>query len=440
MHSPRLRSLGLSLALALLLSTATARAQDLDPAAPPTDPAPATEGAPGETGGPSLTGDAEGDGGKKKKKKKGGDAADEEVAPAVTFKGRVFFRGGYFDYGDAKMPDINGDIRQRRGVKLTVPSARFGLKVKPLDWITVNLELDITGRPEMKDGFVQAKQDPFMARVGQFKMPALAIFLESPWTLPLARRGMLNEILVDQLQISGRRPGAVAQWQGGGSLDPEVTVGVFQGSGWYDGEFDAFNEETIYGQSPIGRFAITPGGVEIAAWGQLRSFNADISLPDPRRFWAAGLDVIGDHTFAASGLRYWIEAVAGQSWMDANRSDDEFTQFRAARALIAYRRGGIIEGEGFFEPYVMVGAMDPDTRELPDPMAAMPTAERGSDLIWEAKVGINLGYWKKARLILEYERTKFGDFIPAYFHDTDQFNPNPFHDSHAVLLQAGAAF
>jgi hypothetical protein len=427
MYTARTRPFAAALAFPFFLSAAAAHAQAPDPAAPPATPP--AEGAPtGETGAPAMTGDGGVEGVKKKKKKDKEGAADGEAAePRVEFKGRVFARAGYFNYGEGL--DIDGNPKTIQGLRLTVPSARFGLKAKPLDWVTVNLELDIAGnRPEMKDGFVQAKNKPFMVRAGQFKTPALAIFIESPWTLPVVRRGIINDILLDQFQLSGRRPGAIAQWQGGGSLDPQVTLGAFQGSQWATDEFEYVGERTFFGQSPMGRLSITPGGVELAAWGQMRVFPAVTEPPqmDPWRFWAAGLDVTADHTFASGGLRYWIEAVTGSSWLDEAPQDDTFTTFYAGRALLAFRLGGVNEGDRFFEPYVMVGAVEPDTNV-------------DGDLIWEAKVGINVGHWRNTRLTLEYEMAEFGDNIPTFLHDPAD-GPTPFADSKAVLLQAGAAF
>jgi len=95
--------------------------------------------------------------------------------------------------------------------------------------------------------------------------------------------------------------------------------------------------------------------------------------------------------------------------------------FAAARALVAYRFGGLSLGAPYVEPFGFFALLDPDTEVV-------------HDFVSEAAVGVAAGFWDRARLSLQAERTRAQRNFPEAFLD-DQ---SPDHMS--LLLQAGARF
>ena len=165
----------------------------------------------------------------------------------------------------AAVPQVDRDT-----LNLEVSSARFGLKVEVLDWVSLVLEGEFAGNVKLRDGFVQAKRKHWAVRGGQFKMPISVFTLESPWQLPLARRGWLHELLSDHMLLSGRREGFQAQALGGGSLDPALTVGAFRSIQWGTDAGDAIPNPGLDDQTLVARLSVTPKGIEVAAVGQRR--------------------------------------------------------------------------------------------------------------------------------------------------------------------------
>jgi len=75
----------------------------------------------------------------------------------------------------------------------------------------------------------------------------------------------------------------------------------------------------------------------------------------------------------------------------------------------------------YVEPYALGAALDPD-------------ADVTTDLLWEGVLGVNVGYWRRARLSLQGEINKGQRNFP-----TSVFaGPPP--DRLGVILQAGVAF
>ena len=94
-------------------------------------------------------------------------------------------------------------------LSLSVPSARASAcGSSMLEWVSLVLEAEIAGNVRLRDGFVQAKQaSTGWCAPGSSRCPSPSFHLESPWTLPLARRGWLHELLSDHMLLSGRREG-----------------------------------------------------------------------------------------------------------------------------------------------------------------------------------------------------------------------------------------
>ena len=104
-------------------------------------------------------------------------------------------------------------------------------------------------------------------RAGNFKMPFSAIQLTSIWTLPMADRGLIDNVLVKRLQIAGRAIGATVAVELPGAWRPAVRAGVFQGTD------DAGNELAVgaqdrFGQDAVVRATVRPAaGLELGAAG-----------------------------------------------------------------------------------------------------------------------------------------------------------------------------
>ncbi|MES1165289.1 MAG: hypothetical protein ABUR63_06015, partial [Verrucomicrobiota bacterium] len=311
-----------------------------------------------------------------------------------------------------------------RSLDLSVPHARLEASYQtPVEWLTAKIEVDVAGKPDMKDGYVQAKGRYLTGRLGQFKVPVAAIETESPWTLPLARRGLVHDLLVDWLDYGGRRPGGLFTARGHGGVKPRLSLGAFQGSvleslAPNERKTDPLFRRSLTSQSLIARAQIEIGATDVGVYYQHRIGSPAIG--QPKRYWTAGADAKVDHTFEGGGLRVWADAIAGASWYRQG-ADLGDTTFMAGRVLVAYRWGGVAVDEPYLEPFGFAGVFDPDTAIT-------------SDLAWEGTVGFNVGYWHRARVTLQGEVNRAGRNFPAmYFGGQDP-------DRLGVIMEAGVAF
>jgi hypothetical protein len=426
--APPALALALAAVAAALVVPAPARAQETPPPSPP----------PGETAAPP--GDDQGDGQQKEKKKKKKDKAEDKanaaeasaadgMAPTATViagAAKVELRGRVMApviYERQRVEyDVTGARTNRQLLSLLVDSARFGLKVDVLDWVSVQLEAELAGRVRLRDGLVQLKRKHWLARAGQFKMPISVFTLESPWTLPLARRGWLHEILSDHMLLTGRREGVLGQLSAGGSLDPALTAGAFRSVRCCADAGDPIEVLAPDEQTVVGRLSVTPAGVELAAVVQRR---VTIVAEELRGFWAAGLESTADFEFERTGLRWWLEAYAGSSWFDYAATAGADVTFVTARALLAWRWRGLTRGEPYVEPFATVGVLEPDS-------------DATSDSFLELMGGVNVGHWRRTRLALQVEYARAQRNFPRqYFLGF----ANPVLVRHlAVMLMLGAAF
>jgi len=98
----------------------------------------------------------------------------------------------------------------------------------------------------------------------------------------------------------------------------------------------------------------------------------------------------------------------------------------AGRAILAWRLGGRKDGKRYLEPYAMFSAIDPD-------------AGTGHDLVWEAAGGVNLGFWRRARVQVEVEARRTSRNTPPGLLATSGGTTN-LTDFTAGLVQIGAVF
>ncbi len=322
----------------------------------------------------------------------------------VAIHGRVFLRSEVESQGDrAPSSDVS------------LASVRAELRYRWQKWLRVIVEAELTNKPDLRDGFINARNKMWSVRAGQFKLPVSVIEMESPWTLPVARRGLLNDVIVDTMQIAGRRPGAEVEWRGRGVLDLRLTAGAFQG---VDASGDRLSG-SLDSQSVAGRASVSPGPIEVGVSGEWRAAEPLVGA-GLRRFWSAGLDTVLDVDFGRHGLRVWGEVLGGGSWIDEDPADGRDTTFAATRAIAAWRLGGGNDGDKYIEPYVMVGVLDPNLRV-------------GADLMREVAAGVNLGVWRRVRLTFEYEAWRVERNTPPLLLASLQ-------DRDAFVFQVGGAF
>ncbi|HKY39820.1 MAG TPA: hypothetical protein VJN18_27975 [Polyangiaceae bacterium] len=346
---------------------------------------------------------------------------------SLQLKGRVFALSELAQRTETVVGPSGGLVtRDVTSLDLSLGSARFAVEYRsPLRWLSMDLELEIAGRPELKDAYILAGKR-FFARAGQFKIPTAALELESPWTLPLARRGLIHDLLTEWLDVAGRRPGLALGYRGKGGLKPKLTLGAFQGATLSEvvpGDRDValIDEASMDAQSLAARAELKLALVHVGAWYEHR-----VGSKVPREFShfpTFGLDVTLDHTFGGGGVRVWLDAGGGKSlYVNDDKPDaGEDPLYVVGRALVGYRFGGVALGDPYLEPFGFFALLDPDTEVV-------------ADFATEAALGVNAGYWDRGRVTLQAEMTNGQRNFPTGFLDNQQ------PDRLSLLLQAGARF
>jgi hypothetical protein len=423
-------------------SAPVAPVQEVAPAAPVAAAPPASEA-------PALSPDAADEHGKKHKhdkkdkKDKNGDkepgkkgkserssgAAVTTAAGRIQLKGRVFALAElqHREHIASTGPGTSAGLVGYNALDLSLESARIGLEYEaPVRWLSAVVEIEVSGKPSLKDGFIQARGQHFFARAGQFKLPTAALETESPWTLPLARRGFVHDLLTDWLDVGGRRPGVMAGWRGRGGLRPRFMVGAFQGSiqsevSVGDRNTDLIEQSSLEAQSYVARAQFEPADIQVGGWYEHR-----VGSPnglETKHYMTGGLDAVVDRVLPGGGIRAWVEGSSGTSWYEHSQKpkDDKDAIFVTGRALVAYRFGGTVDEAAYVEPFGFFGVLEPDT-------------EVRRDLAWEAAVGVNAGLWRLARLTLQGEINRAQRNFPvSYLGGAEP-------DRMGLLLQAGVAW
>jgi hypothetical protein len=417
------------------------------PAPPPPSPpaaAPEPPPLPPESGVNLETGDettplSRPDGDKKGKKKKKDAAANGEAGSNVRSNygvGEIRLGGWVFARSDLQRlerttVDSTGlpVTRDLNAFDLSVPSVRFRVDYQsPWSWLNGQIEVDFAGRPDLRDGYVQAKGEHVAFRMGQFKMPVLAMQMESPWVLPLVRRGLIHDLTVDWLDVAGRLPGAMLTLREKfGDVRPKLFLGVFQGRRFIEIEpdgsrdTDLIRERSLSSQKLVARGQVDIGSVEIGAVYEHRLGSPTFS--QILRLWTVGADLTVNHVFATGGLRIWVDGLAGASWYElaTKPADGEYATFFTTRALVAYRFGGVVAEAPYIEPYVFGGIFDPDV-------------DVTADLAWEATVGVNVGFFGRARVTLQAEMDRAQRNFPTGY----MAGISP--DRLALIAQVGLAY
>lgn len=331
----------------------------------------------------------------------------------VEVFGRVAFRAELERHERAAVdPDDPYALGRVDSLDLTVPLARLGARYRaPGKWLSAQIEVDVAEGLELMDAWGMARTDHFSARAGHFKMPFSAIEMESSFTLPLARRGLVHDVLVDELEVAGRRPGvAFGARHRLGIVRPSLVIGAFQGSVLVDEDPDdrdveLFSERALDAQSFVAR-------AEAEIWDVTAGVNYEHrvgtdTVLEPKHYWTFGADVVLDTELAGHGLRVWAEVMDGSSWFEHRLKplDGYDAIFVMTRFISAFRIGGTRREAFYVEPYAMFAVLDPDMDVV-------------SDIVVEEAIGVNVGLWKRVRVGLEAEFQKAQPNFPErYFLD-----------------------
>lgn len=312
----------------------------------------------------------------------------EETPFEVT--GRVYARETFGPAG------VREDARDPWTGRFSLESARVGGKYRADD-LYVEIEAELEGEPRLRDAFVVLETGfhGTAIRAGQFKSPFAALALESSWKLPNVERGLLDELLIDHMQLGGRRPGAQLEWRGRGEIRPKLELGIWQGTDQTGSPREDRTSETL-AETAAARASIRAGALELGASGAWRTAQP-VAGGAFDRFWAGGADLTLD---TDAGARAWIEGGAGSSWADEDPADATHATFGYARSVAAWRVGGASRGAPYVEPFASAGLLDPDV-------------EIGSDLVRETGVGLNAGRWKRWRGQVEWLRSDASRNTPA---------------------------
>ena len=329
--------------------------------------------------------------------------------PPLELTGRVYAREIFAPVGREPEPGAPWTGR------FSLQSARVGAKYRGEDFY-FEIEAELEGEPELEDAFVRLDTGYYgtAIRAGQFKAPFAALALESTWTLPTVGRGLLDELLIDTLQVGGRRPGAQIEWTTKShELRPRLEAGIWQGTD-QEGEPRADASAEAMGETTGARASLRPGPMEIGVSGAWRAAQP-VFGKEWERFWAAGADLVIE---TESRFRSWVEGGAGSSWADEDPADGEHALFGYGRAVAAWRLGGASKGDAYLEPFVAGGGLD-------------PSIDVKDDLVWESAAGVNAGRWKRWRAQLQYETSRASRNTPESL-----LGEIP-RESRAVLLQVG---
>jgi hypothetical protein len=348
----------------------------------------------------------------KKKKKKNKESGGKRKNPIVSPAGRAEIKGRLVARSELRAQPgtiVNTEGQVERGqiesLDFSIATARLSLHYEaPMPWLTGVVEFELAGKPDLKDGYIQARFDHFQLRAGQFKAPVAPQESVSPFVLPTVHRGFTSQLLTDWLDVGGRRPGLMLSYHAPGALRPSLSLAAFQASTATeilagDRDTDRIAFKTLDAQSFVARAQIEHGPVSLGAWYEYRLGSPGLNLA--RRYSTAGADLTWDGGDKAGGLRAWLSGVVGESWYRHNaiRSQGPETTFATGRLLAGYRLFGTERDAFYFEPFGFCGVFDPDLK-------------LSHDLALETAIGMNIGFWRRVRFTLQLESVVADTYFP----------------------------
>jgi hypothetical protein len=230
-----------------------------------------------------------------------------------------------------------GEAREGR---FRVSALRVEARYERERWLRAVLELDFGGFPppagtswvpEVKDAYVRLGRRPFAVRAGHLKPPTSVIELESPWKLPLARRGPLHDALLES-NTAGRRLGLEVEASFGDRELIRLDGGVYRSFRLPSATMPTFNgaarAELDLKAVKLGAFALL-GGTQGRTGG----------------FWSGGADARLELELKAVTLEGWLEGLGGTYPLSR-------ASYGAGRGIASARLGGARAGDLFGELFV----------------------------------------------------------------------------------------
>lgn len=298
----------------------------------------------------------------------------------------------------------------------SIDAARLEVRYERERWLDAVLEVDVADGIVLKDAFARLGTRHLATRAGQFKPPVSAVELESSWTLPLLRRGIVHQALEDWMRFTGRRPGVEVHAGGDRPLRPALDAGAFQGVG-ADGALlpDVGELET----GLAARASVRPGPLELGAFATLVGTE-----PMPGygmgRYWDVGADAVLDAKAGGFGFRAWADGHYGTSFYALGLVGLD-GRFAMGRVLAAVRWGGLDAGRPYVEAFGLAEKISFDL-------------ETAGSTLSNAIVGLNVGLWKRLRLGVQVEERRSGDASPPLSD-----GGNPLRDRRAYLVELGGS-
>lgn len=356
--------------------------------------------------------------GKAKKPKKDKKAKDdkaaakttaEEIVESIEISGRAFARSESESLDDAPWQH-----------ELELDSARVGVSFRWKNKLRVKVTSELAGGVEVKDAYVDLDGPSGLdMRAGYFKVPISVIENASAWDLPTVDRGEVAQIVEDGLGLSGRRDGAMVDWE---NPDGTVKLGLMLSQSM-----------AVDGSDPARPLA-DGGGVMVTARAEVQlcpcvrvgvhASNRETNyIADAHRYWAAGADAEVDLETIGKGLRLWADVLAGQDHFYAITRDESHATFVAAQGIAGWRLGGHKKNALYVEPFAGGGYFN-------------PSVDLKRDEILDVMVGVNAGRWKRWRVQGQFEVVTAKGLRPSGLRGVGR----DVNDTLRAIVQLAAAF
>lgn len=327
--------------------------------------------------------------------------------------GRVFLREQLRSIDDAPWTS-----------EMSLASARVSVDYRHGKRLRVVVELEASGgSAKLRDGFLRldAPHDLELT-AGRFKMAPSQAENDSGFTLPVADRGLLSNVLDDGLGLAGRGVGVGVAWSPDLPLRPELSLGGFQGRGIEGDPDEALLADDSGGITWTGRLDLRPcDGILVGVWGSSRSEAR--SATERARYNAGGVDLSVDLRAGKVGLRGWLDLLASVSPRDPSPLSTAEPTLVAGRAILGARLGGKDRGKAYVELYGMGSWID-------------PSRDDEDDTVSEVVGGVSTGEWKRWRVQVQVERQAAGQRAPLRLDGGSE----RVTDERRVTVQLGAVF
>jgi hypothetical protein len=337
------------------------------------------------------------------------DPKDKTKVEPLEIHGRAFARS------EAESLDSAPWIHE-----LKLDSARIAVSYRWKNKLRVKATAELAGNPEVKDAYIDLDGPSGLdLRAGYFKVPISVIENTSAWDLPTVDRGVVAEIIEDGLGLSGRRDGAMVDWE---SPSGQLKLGLM------------LSQSVAVDGSDPARPLADGGGVMVTGRAELQlcpclRLGAHVSnretnfVADVYRYWAAGVDAEVDLDSMGHGLRLWADVMAGQDHFYAITRDRPRATFASAQAVAGWRVGGARRNAIYVEPFVGGGYFN-------------PSVDVKRDDILDGMIGVNAGRWQRWRVQGQVEVVTARALRPSGLEGIGK----DVNDAIKVVVQLGAAF